>query len=150
MKNLVTFINETKFEVNEKELIQVVRYTLNNQGIKIETETTISIVDLEEIQRLNNKWMGYNEPTDVLSFPIDELRPYEEPPENSVLGDIVLCPEYAYKNAKEMGHTLREELLLLTIHSVLHLLGYDHRVEKEKKIMFDLQRRILLEFLATL
>ena len=82
-------------------------------------------------------------PTDVMSFPMDELEPGGRPdapePGPSMLGDIVLCPEFAAEQAAAAGHSLGHELALLTIHGVLHLLGYDHAEQDEEKEMFALQ-----------
>ncbi|HRA45823.1 MAG TPA: rRNA maturation RNase YbeY, partial [Phycicoccus sp.] len=90
-------------------------------------------------------------PTDVMSFPMDELTPGREgeEPEEGILGDIVLCPSVAQAQAKEAGHALEEELLLLTTHGILHLLGFDHAEPEEEKEMFELQRQLLLTFLAS-
>jgi probable rRNA maturation factor len=89
-------------------------------------------------------------PTDVMSFPMDELRPGSEDrePEPGLLGDIVLCPSVAERQARDAGHATEEELLLLTTHGILHLLGYDHAEPEEEREMFDLQRSLLLTFLA--
>jgi probable rRNA maturation factor len=96
------------------------------------------------------QWMDLPGPTDVMSFPMDELTPGHEgeDPEEGILGDIVLCPSVAQKQAMEAGHALEEELLLLTTHGILHLLGFDHAEPEEEKEMFDLQRTLLLTFLA--
>jgi probable rRNA maturation factor len=89
-------------------------------------------------------------PTDVMSFPMDELRPGRDgvEPEEGMLGDIVLCPSVAAKQAADAGHATEEELLLLTTHGILHLLGYDHAEPEEEREMFELQRQLLLTFLA--
>jgi probable rRNA maturation factor len=89
-------------------------------------------------------------PTDVLSFPMDELRPgrADDPTPAGLLGDVVLCPEVAVEQARTAGHSTVEELLLLTTHGILHLLGYDHAEPEEEKEMFGLQRQLLLTFLA--
>ena len=82
--------------------------------------------------------------------PRRQLRPAREgeEPVQGVLGDIVVCPEVAQRQAREAGHSAIEEMLLLTVHGILHLLGYDHAEPAEEKEMFDLQRRLLLTFLA--
>jgi probable rRNA maturation factor len=85
-------------------------------------------------------------PTDVLSFPMDELRPprdRDEPPEPGVLGDVVLCPQVAARQAAQAGHSAQEELDLLTTHGILHLLGYDHAEPAEEREMFGLQGELL-------
>ena len=96
------------------------------------------------------QWMDLPGPTDVMSFRMDELRPGREgmEPEEGVLGDIVLCPSVAAKQASQAGHATEEELLLLTTHGILHLLGYDHAEPEEEREMFELQRQLLLTFLA--
>ena len=81
---------------------------------------------------------------------MDELRPGSEDrePEAGLLGDIVLCPSVAERQARDAGHATEEELLLLTTHGILHLLGYDHAEPEEEREMFELQRQLLLTFLA--
>jgi probable rRNA maturation factor len=90
-------------------------------------------------------------PTDVLSFPMDELRPGNDAEDSvpGLLGDVVLCPQVAVRQAQAAGHSTQEELLLLTVHGILHLLGYDHAEPDQEKEMFDLQRKLLLTFLST-
>ena len=82
---------------------------------------------------------------------MDELRPgsADNPTLSGTLGDICICPQVAQKQAREAGHAMVEEMLMLATHGMLHLLGYDHGEEDEKKVMFDLQRKLLLTFLAT-
>ena len=102
------------------------------------------------MERLHVQWMDLEGPTDVMSFPMDELRPGREGQrlQEGVLGDIVLCPSVAKKQAAGAGHSFEEELLLLTTHGILHLLGYDHAEPDEEREMFDLQRTLLLTYLA--
>jgi probable rRNA maturation factor len=87
-------------------------------------------------------------PTDVLAFPMDELRPgkVNEEPEEGVLGDLVLCPAVAERQAETAGHSTVDELDLLTVHGILHLLGYDHAEPEEHREMFGLQARLLAEW----
>jgi len=108
------------------------------------------LVDEPAMERLHVQWMDLPGPTDVMSFPMDELRPgsEDEEPEPGLLGDVVLCPTVAAQQAAQAGHSTAEELLLLTTHGILHLLGYDHAEPDEEKEMFELQRRLLLTFLA--
>ena len=100
--------------------------------------------------RLHQQWMDLPGPTDVLSFPMDELRPGTPgaPSAPGMLGDVVICPQVAEQQALEAGHSSEEEMLLLATHGILHLLGYDHAVAEEEQVMFALQRRLLLTFLA--
>jgi probable rRNA maturation factor len=87
-------------------------------------------------------------PTDVLAFPMDELRPglVNEEPEEGVLGDLVLCHAVAERQAREAGHATADEVDLLTVHGILHLLGYDHAEPEEHAEMFGLQARLLAEW----
>jgi probable rRNA maturation factor len=96
---------------------------------------------------LHVKWMDEPGPTDVLSFPMDELdtarRPDEAGPGPALLGDVVLCPAVAADQAGQAGHSLDDELHLLTVHGVLHLLGYDHAEPADEREMFRLQNELL-------
>ncbi len=106
------------------------------------------LVDPATIAVLNKQWMDKEGPTDVLSFPMDELTPGrddEEAPEG-YLGDIALCPQVAEQQAPAAGHTTQDEVNLLTVHGILHLLGYDHAEPAEHKEMFGVQGRLLLEW----
>ena len=85
----------------------------------------------------------------MMSFPMDELRPGDERTEpEGMLGDIVICPWVAQQQAQAAGHSTMEEMMLLTIHGVLHLLGYDHHTREQERQMFGLQRQLLLTFFA--
>jgi probable rRNA maturation factor len=100
------------------------------------------------MEKLHIEFMDEPGPTDVLSFPMDELRPGTpaSPTPPGLLGDIVLCPSVAATQAAAAGHETINELLLLTTHGVLHLLGYDHAEPDDEKEMFGLQRQILDAF----
>lgn len=128
-------------------------------GLAKECELAISIVELAEMAALNQQYMGESGPTDVLSFPMDEItleetrikdltviRTRRNAQGPVTLGDIVLSPEYAKAGAERAGTSLDEELQLLTVHGLLHLLGLDHREEDEEKAMFALQGLILREW----
>ena len=100
------------------------------------------MVDMEEIHALNLEQRGVDRPTDVLSFPIFDEDFDDE--ELAVLGDIVLCPEKAAMQAEEFGHSFERELAFLTVHSTLHLLGYDHETsEEDDRIMRQKQTNIV-------
>jgi probable rRNA maturation factor len=111
----------------------------------------VVLVDEAAMEELNVQWMGEPGPTDVLSFPMDELRPGLEGEEESegILGDIVLCPSVAQAQADTAGHSLSAELRMLTVHGLLHLVGYDHAEPDEEKEMFGLQADILALFDAS-
>ena len=102
------------------------------------------------MERLHLEWMDLPGATDVMSFPMDQLRPgsAHSPVAAGTLGDVVLCPAVAQDQAKAAGHPLTDELCLLTTHGVLHLLGYDHHEAASRTEMFTLQKRLLEEFLG--
>lgn len=137
--------NESGWDVDETSVLDVARYALHWMRIHPLSELSVIFVDAAAMEQLHIQWMDEPGPTDVLSFPMDELRPGkedEEPPQG-LLGDIVLCPEIAKKQGDTAGHSMDDELHLLTVHGVLHLLGYDHAEPDEEREMFGLQREIL-------
>lgn len=143
--------NESGFRVDEAEIAALTRFVLDEMHVHPQAEVSILLVAADAMAELHEKWMGEPGPTDVLSFPMDELRPGSpgEPSEAGLLGDVVLCPEVAVRQARAAGHSTEEEILLLTTHGLLHLLGFDHAEPEEEREMFALQRRLLLTFLAT-
>ena len=142
--------NETDAVVDERELVDLARHVLGALKVHPQAELSVILVDEVAMERLHLQWMDLPGPTDVMSFPMDELRPGSEDsePEPGLLGDIVLCPSVAERQARDAGQATEEELLLLTTHGILHLLGYDHAEPEEEREMFDLQRSLLLTFLA--
>ncbi|NYI06677.1 rRNA maturation RNase YbeY [Allostreptomyces psammosilenae] len=137
--------NESGWEVDEQAVLDVARFALDQMRIHPLSELSVIFVDAPAMEQLHIQWMDEPGPTDVLSFPMDELRPGkegEEPPQG-LLGDIVLCPEVAERQGKDAGHSMDDELHLLTVHGVLHLLGYDHAEPEEEREMFGLQKEIL-------
>jgi probable rRNA maturation factor len=143
----IEIINTLESSYNENALSSLAAFALNKMGIHPDSDLEITIVDEEEMTALHIQWMDLPGPTDVLSFPMDELKPFSAAQGPGIVGDIVLCPAYAAKNA--VNHSLDEELELLTVHGVLHLLGFDHALPEEEKEMFLLQEQTLLEWRAT-
>jgi probable rRNA maturation factor len=127
-------------------LKSVAEFALNQMGIHPDSELNIRIVDEDEMSELHVKWMDLPGPTDVMSFPMDELKPNSKSDGPGLVGDIVLCPAFAEKNGKQ---SLEMELELLTVHGVLHLLGYDHEDIAEEKAMFKLQDDLLANWRST-
>ena len=144
--------NESGLDVSEDELISVARFVIDKLNVHPEAELSMVLLDSTSMADLHMRWMDLPGPTDVMSFPMDELEPGGRPdtpePGPAMLGDIVLCPEFAAEQAAAAGHSLGHELALLTIHGVLHLLGYDHAEPDEEKEMFALQRQLLEEWVA--
>jgi probable rRNA maturation factor len=139
-------------DVSEEELISVARFAIGKMNVNPGAELSMVLLDTAAMADLHMRWMDLPGPTDVMSFPMDELEPGGRPdaaePGPSMLGDIVLCPQFAADQAKAAGHPLEHELALLTVHGVLHLLGYDHAEPDEEKEMFALQRQLLDEWYA--
>lgn len=144
--------DESGFEpaVGAVELSELAAYVLDEMRVHPQADLSILLVDEAQMEVLHKEWMDLPGPTDVMSFPMDELRPAPvgTEPKPGMLGDIVVCPSVAARQALESGHATMEEILLLVTHGILHLLGYDHADEGEKAKMFELQRRLLLTFLA--
>ena len=144
--------NESGMDVSEEELISVARFVIARMDVHPAAELSMVLVDSATMADLHMRWMDLPGPTDVMSFPMDELEPGGRPdspePGPSMLGDIVLCPPFAADQAAAAGHSLGQELALLTVHGVLHLLGYDHAEPDEEKEMFALQRQLLEEWVS--
>jgi probable rRNA maturation factor len=146
----VEVVNETDVEVDVEALGAQARFVLDQLRIHPQAELSVVLVDEAAMTDLHVRWMDEPGPTDVLSFPMDELRPTkdEEEPEEGLLGDIVICPQVADRQAAAAGHGRADELALLLTHGILHLLGYDHAEPDEHAEMFGLQARLLALWVA--
>jgi probable rRNA maturation factor len=145
----VEVLNESGLELPDVRRTQsLAAFVLDQLRVHPQAELCITAVDEDTIAELNSKWMQKDGPTDVLAFPMDELRPgkVNEEPEEGVLGDLVLCHAIAEKQATQAGHATADEVDLLTVHGILHLLGYDHAEPEEHREMFGLQARLLAEW----
>jgi probable rRNA maturation factor len=143
----VEIANESGVSLDEGGLVAVARYVLDELGVNPLAELSVLLVDTESMTTLHERWMGEPGPTDVLAFPMDELdtarSPDDREPGPALLGDVVLCPDVARRQAAQAGHSFTDELHLLCTHGVLHLLGYDHAEPEEEREMFALQARLL-------
>lgn len=154
----IDVLNESGFAVDEHALMRVARHVLDRMGVSPLAELAISLKDVEEMTRLHVQYMSEPGPTDVLAFPMDELdlrgsrgvshgarhdRDDVDDPTPTMLGDVVLCPVVAERQAQEAGHSTEDELHLLCAHGVLHLLGFDHGDAEEHAEMFGLQGELL-------
>jgi probable rRNA maturation factor len=156
---MIEVLNESGLDVLDVRRTQkLAAFVLERMRVHPLAELCVTAVDEDTIAGLNAKWMEKDGPTDVLAFPMDELRPGQvtEEPEEGVLGDLVLCPAVAVRQAAEavekgqQGYTATDELDLLTVHGILHLLGYDHAEPEEHAEMFGLQARLLAEWQGVL
>jgi probable rRNA maturation factor len=124
--------NEQETFVDERRLSDLAQHTLESEGVSGDAELSVLLVTSNHIRNLNMRFANENHPTDVLAFPmLDE----EEDEEETLLGDVVVCPEVAEQNAKKLGHSLSHELDILLVHGTLHLLGYDHQGDEDKTRM---------------
>ena len=140
--------NHGSSDVEPESLRRWAEQALLAEGYPTNSELSITIVTEEEMARLNAEAMGRNGPTDVLSFPLDEMQPGLPPPfviegPPHLLGDIVIAPDYIRRQAAELDVPFRDEVALMTTHGVLHLLGYDHQTDQEAEAMEHRERIIL-------
>ena len=140
--------NESGAEVDELALVQLAEFALARLRIHPQAELSILLIDPDAMAELHQRFMDLPGPTDVMSFPMDELRapePGQEPP-RGMLGDIVICPQFTSAQAPENGREPAEEIQYLLIHGLLHLLGHDHGEPAEKAVMFGLNGTIIAEW----
>ncbi len=156
--------NESGVVVDEAALVQIARFVLDHLGVSPLAELSLHLVDLAEMERLHVRWMDLPGPTDVMAFPMDDLNlrgsrgvPHGaghpesdgEPAPPQLIGDVVLCPQVAERQAADAGHSTADELELLCAHGVLHLLGFDHEEPEEHAEMFGLQGQLLSTWRAS-
>jgi probable rRNA maturation factor len=145
----VFLANESGIPLDDSDLVGVVRFALDSWGVNPQAQVSLLAVDVQSMSDLHEQWMGEPGPTDVLAFPMDELTEHGSwqsspaAPGPALLGDVVVCPEIAIAQAAERGHPLNHELRVLTVHGVLHLLGYDHADPDQEREMFDRQNRLV-------
>jgi probable rRNA maturation factor len=151
----IEIANESGAAVDEAGLAAAARHVLDGMGVHPLVELSVLLVDEPAVADLHERWLGEPGPTDVLAFPMDELRPPHpvgargdrgsaDPGQlPGLLGDVVLCPQVAAKQARKAGHDVQDELELLCTHGILHLLGYDHADPGEHAVMFSLQDKLL-------
>ncbi len=124
-------------------------FVLDREDAPDSSELSLAIVDIEEMTELNSRFRGKDGPTDVLSFGCDDPCPVESD-EPITLGDVVIAPEIAEEQATELGHTVEEELNLLLVHGILHLLGYDHDTDEDASVMQQREQALLGAYADTM
>lgn len=142
---MIDINNESGMEADELGLVELARFALDKLRIHPQADLSIVLVDEETMAEYHERFMDLPGPTDVMSFPMDELREPaedEEPPQG-LLGDIVLCPQVTARQAADNGRSADGEAEYLLIHGLLHLLGHDHAEPDEKAVMFGLNDRII-------
>jgi probable rRNA maturation factor len=139
----VEITNRSGALVPEREMASLLDFGIEYMELNPECEISMTFVNPQEMEELHIKWMDEPGPTDVLSFPMD----MPENREDAVtLGDIVIAPAVAAKQAIEAGHSTEHEIYILATHGLLHILGYDHIDPDEEKVMFALQEKIVKEW----
>lgn len=123
-------------------------FVLDREDAPAMVELSIAVVDLAEMTELNERYRGKSGPTDVLSFECDDLCAVLAPDDPVTLGDVVIAPQVAEAQAAEYGHTVEEELNLLLVHGILHLLGYDHEEDADTTAMQARERALLVAWTA--
>jgi probable rRNA maturation factor len=154
----IEIANESGAEVDEAALTGLARHVLDEMGVHPLAELSVLLVDEPAMAELHFRWMDEKGPTDVLAFPMDELRPprpggpdpeaSDAPPVPGLLGDVVICPQVAATQARAARHSVAAEIDLLCAHGILHLLGYDHAEPPETAEMFGLQERLIASWRA--
>ena len=139
----IELVNRSGALVPDKEMISLLDYGIEYMELNPQCEISLSFVDVQEMEELHIKWMQEDGPTDVLSFPMDMP---EGKDDVVTLGDIVISPAVAAKQATNAGHSVEHEMYILATHGLLHILGYDHADPDEEKVMFALQEKIVKEW----
>lgn len=140
--------NESEIEVDLKSTRELASYVIEQLKLHPMVDLGIIFVNEKPMTNLHIQWMDEPGPTDVLSFPMDELRPGADdgPLVEGVLGDVVICPQVARLQAEAAGHSMMDEVHLLLTHGILHLVGFDHAEPDEEREMFKLQKSLLEGF----
>ena len=132
--------NEQEVSVDESRLSTLASHVLAAEDVEEDVELSILLVTTGHMKELNHRFAGENRPTDVLAFPM------EDEDDVTLLGDVVICPQIAQRNARRIGHSLREELDVLLVHGMLHLLGYDHQGREDRAEMERRLKEVLVTF----
>lgn len=140
--------NESEIDVDLKSTRELASYVIEQLKLHPMVDLGIIFVNEKPMEDLHIQWMDEPGPTDVMSFPMDELRPGADdgPLVEGILGDVVICPQVARLQAEAAGHTMMDEVHLLLTHGILHLVGFDHAEPEEEREMFKLQRSLLEGF----
>ena len=141
----VFLANEQEVSVDDRRLTALARHVLVSEGVGSQIELSLLLVSRDHIRQLNARFANEDHPTDVLAFPMME----DDDEEESLLGDVVLCPEVAEENAAKLQNSVSRELDTLVVHGTLHLLGYDHQKDEDRTKMDERVRQILDSFIST-
>ena len=134
--------DEQDLPVDDGRVVALARHALESEDVDDDAELSILFVTSEHIHRLNARFAGDDYATDVLAFPMME----DEDDGSWMLGDVVVCPRVAQDNAARLGRSLEEEIEMLVVHGILHLLGYDHHAPEERKTMDGRLAEVIASF----
>lgn len=144
----VFFADEQDVSVDPTGLRDLADLVIREEGYPDDTEVTILLVSDDEMSGYNERFLQREGPTDVLAFPIENLQPGSVPPRRGngpplVIGDVFIAPDYVRRSAAEMGVAFEDEMALMVVHGVLHLLGYDHEEDADAELMESRERHLL-------
>lgn len=142
----VFLANEQELPVDHDRLSALASHALESEDVDDSAELSVLFVSSDHMRRLNSHFAGDDYATDVLAFPMMDGEEDHEEEAGPLLGDVVVCPGVAQRNAERIGHSLDDELAVLIVHGTLHLLGYDHQGPKDKEAMERRQTEILASF----
>jgi len=142
----VFLANEQDLPVDKDRLSAIASHTLDAEDVDDSAELSILLVSAAHMRRLNKHFAGDDYATDVLAFPMMDDEDDDGEETGPLLGDVVVCPQVALRNADRIGHSLNDEVAVLVVHGTLHLLGYDHQGQKDKEAMERRQNEILASF----
>ena len=141
--NSIEIINETSENIDIEDLKNVIDFALKHEDVNNAIMNVI-IIDNDKIHKINKEYRGIDRPTDVISFALEDDKTFVDT-SFRVLGDIYISIDKVFEQSKAYGHSFRRELSFLTVHGILHLLGYDHMIKSDEEIMFKKQNDILNE-----
>ena len=139
---MLTCENETDHQIDLDAVRGEITFLLGALRLHPETELSVTFVSTSDMEELHLEWMHEPGATDILSFPMDELRPSDDP-QPGMLGDIVICPDFVESDPERVGMSMAQRLEFLLVHGMLHLIGYDHATEDECDAMFAFQDQLL-------
>ena len=141
----LTCENETSYQIDLEALKAQAEFLFTALQLHADTELSITLVSSADMEELHLEWMQEPGATDILSFPMDELRPSSDP-QPGILGDIVICPEFVEVDPDRAGMSMTQRMEFLLVHGMLHLIGYDHATEDEYDAMFAFQDELLQQW----
>lgn len=141
---MIDISNRSGVDCPELEIKKLMEFSITELGLSPECDLSLAFIEDSEMEQLHLKWMNLPGTTDVMSFPMDELRPNDKDP--GILGDIVISPRVARSQAEKAGHATDYEIKILAAHGFLHLLGFDHQELEDEKEMFTLQEELVKRY----